>query len=241
MNFGILVMTKHEEFSLKGGKVTTGVVQIGNTVHRPQGLHSAFIHSLLLHLESVHFNGAPRFLGIDDQHREILSYIPGDVPDHLGIWSDNQLKIAATLIRDFHNATAGSDLAGNAEVVCHNDLSPCNTVMQNGIPIALIDFDAAAPGKRINDIAYALWLWCDLGNEEITPMEQSRRISLFCDAYGFSDKKSVIAAIMEMQKKQIIQYQKNIHNGLLEWSNAVTWAKNALQWVENNKDKLKDG
>ena len=66
-------------------------------------------------------------LGIDEQGREILTFIEGHVPPDLATWSDEQLVRAAELIRRFHDATAGSALAGGEEVVCHNDLSPCNT------------------------------------------------------------------------------------------------------------------
>jgi len=41
------------------------VVRIGDTVRRPVGPHSPLVHALLAHLESVGFEGAPRFLGID--------------------------------------------------------------------------------------------------------------------------------------------------------------------------------
>ena len=112
---------------LTGGRITQGVVRIGNTVRRPTAPHTPFVHSLLRHLEESGFDGAPRVLGIDEQGREILTFIEGHVPPDLATWSDEQLVRAAELIRRFHDATAGSALAGGEEVVCHNDLSPCNT------------------------------------------------------------------------------------------------------------------
>ncbi|MDP9299490.1 MAG: hypothetical protein M3P43_01105 [Actinomycetota bacterium] len=42
--------------------------------------------------------------------------------------TDEQLTDAARLLRRYHEATAGSALAGNEEVVSHNDISPMNTV-----------------------------------------------------------------------------------------------------------------
>ena len=33
--------------------------------------------ALLCHLTEIGFDGAPRFIGIDAQRREVLSYIPG--------------------------------------------------------------------------------------------------------------------------------------------------------------------
>lgn len=65
---------KNDELPLEGGRVTEGVIRIGDTVHRPTGPHSDFCHELLLHLEKVNFNSAPRFLGFDEMSREILNY-----------------------------------------------------------------------------------------------------------------------------------------------------------------------
>ncbi|WP_165504856.1 phosphotransferase [Rhizobium pisi] len=44
------------------------------------------------------------------------------------------------------------------EVVYHNDLSPCNFVFRQQIPVAIIDFDAASFGRRVYDLGYAAWL-----------------------------------------------------------------------------------
>ena len=70
------------------------------------------------------------------------------------------------------------------EVICHNDLSPCNFVFRAGIPVAMIDFDTAAPGTRRMDVGYAAWGWLDLGNADIAAAEQRRRLRLFVTAYG---------------------------------------------------------
>ena len=68
---------------LAGGCTTQGVVRIGNTVRRPTGAHTPFVHSLLHHLQESGFDGAPRVLGIDGQGREILTFIEGYVPPDL--------------------------------------------------------------------------------------------------------------------------------------------------------------
>jgi hypothetical protein len=76
----------------------------------------------------------------------MFSYLEGEVPAELAAdLSDETLVTAARLIRRFHDATAGSPLAGEHETVCHYDLSPCNFVFRRGLPLAIIDFDAAAP------------------------------------------------------------------------------------------------
>src|ERR1700728_1371426 len=72
-------MTDEAEIPLAGGDVTEGVVRVGDTVRRPVGPHSPLVHALLTHLESIGFEGAPRFLGIDRAGREVLSYLDGEV------------------------------------------------------------------------------------------------------------------------------------------------------------------
>lgn len=139
------------EIILPGGRTTVGVVKVGDTVRRPCTSNAEFVRSTLRHLETVGFDGAPRYLGVDQIGRETFSYLPGEVPAGLGDFDDETLRGASRLIRRFHDATAslytGASSAG-FEVACHNDLSPCNTVFRDGHPVALIDFDAAAPGLR---------------------------------------------------------------------------------------------
>ena len=118
------------------------------------------------------------------------------MPDELHpSYDDATLAAAGMLICRFHDATAGSPLAGTREVVCHGDLSPCNTVFRAGIPAALIDFDNAAPGRRLDDVGYSLFLWLNIGIDGPEPGEQVRRIRVFCDAYGIAAGPEIIAAI----------------------------------------------
>jgi hypothetical protein len=177
------------ETILAGGRTTRGVVRIGATVRRPPGTNAAFVRSLLRHLEAQGFAGAPRHLGSDEQGREIFTYVPGTVPADLAHHDDAVLAQAANLIRRYHDATAtlfATPAAGRVglEVACHNDLSPCNTVFRDGSPVALIDFDAAAPGSRAFDLGYAAWLWLDIGNLDCPAEQQVRRLRIFLDGYG---------------------------------------------------------
>ncbi|KJB89348.1 aminoglycoside phosphotransferase [Paenibacillus sp. E194] len=163
-----------QEEVLTGGNVNH-IVRMANTVRRPTGYWSPYVHELLLHLEQQGFDGAPRFLGIDDSDREILSFISGEVPGNNYpdlepyMWSDETLAGLARLQRRFHDATEGfvfltggkwqlsySD-EGEHEVICHNDAALYNVVFQQETPVALIDFDMAGPGPRMWDIAYSLY------------------------------------------------------------------------------------
>ena len=92
-------------------------VRVGNTVRRAARSSRAAVRDLLLHLESVGFDGAPRYLGIDDQGREVLSWIDGDVPlPPYPAWAmtDRALANLGGLVRRLHEATATFRTAAGA-------------------------------------------------------------------------------------------------------------------------------
>ena len=220
------------ETPLHGGRITEGVVCIGDTVRRPCGQNADFAHALLDDLASAGFRAAPRFLGTDEKGREILSFMRGDVPSDLRPdYPDETLAAAARLIRAFHDATAGSALAGREEVVCHNDLSPCNVVFEGAKPVGLIDFDAAAPGPRLRDVAYALFLWLNLGTDGPGPTEQLRRARVFLDAYGLHDRSGVVDAIVDVQREGLARVKPD----------ASEWWRAQVEWVEAHRDELEAG
>ena len=220
------------EISLKGGRTTPGVVRIDDTVCRPLGPHSEFVHQVLIYLESVKFKGVPRFLGMDTNRREILSFLEGDTVPDLGHFTDKQLNSAAKLIRSFHNAT--THFPGlNKEVLCHHDLSPCNFVFRKGTPVGIFDFDTVKEGDRIEDVSYACWLWLNLGDEFYSPQEQGRRISLFLSAYGLSNRTTIFESILHEQSKRISDAQGNEKR-----KDFMKWVARCLAWMKANKKEL---
>jgi hypothetical protein len=189
------------------------------------------VRALLRHLEAAGFDKAPRYLGTDESGREMYSYIPGTVPAELGEHDDKTLENAAQLIRTYHDASASLFTTSSAqkvgiEVACHNDLSPCNTVFWDSHPVALIDFDAAAPGSRSYDLGYAAWLWLDLGNPDCSAEEQVRRLRVFLAAYGSGPSEAeVIDAALERQAILIVEGKRTGNTAMSDW------AANCLDWT----------
>jgi len=190
-----------EAQELTGGG-TARVFRIGETVRKPVMPWSPAVHRLLDHLESQGFEGAPAAHGTDKQGRMILTYLAGDVgnyplPD--AVRSDQALTTSARLLRRYHDATTdlaqhpGGDWQFDAlapvEVICHGDFAPYNCVFTGERAVGLIDFDAARPGPRAWDLAYALYRYAPLTHPDNhdgwgTTEQQARRARDFLDAYG---------------------------------------------------------
>jgi phosphotransferase family enzyme len=235
---------------LPGGHVTP-VVRVGDTVRRTPSASAAFVHRLLRHLEAEGFSGAPRFLGFDDAGREILSFLEGhvawDQPQPAEVSSDASLQAAARLVRAFHDYTAGTDLAGEAEVVCHNDLSPRNTVYRDLgaglVPVAFIDWDIAAPGERIHDVAHVCWQFLDLGPAIADPVDAARRMTLICDAYGLGDRSAVVDTVLWWQDRCWRGIDAKAEAGdpamlALRQAGVPAGIREAYEWVRDHREAL---
>jgi Ser/Thr protein kinase RdoA (MazF antagonist) len=92
--------------------------------------------------------------------------------------------------------TMPSDLP--LEVVCHNDFAPYNTVFVDDRLAGVIDWETAAPGARIWDVAHTAYRFVPLSTS--APLElrdaraQARRLAAFCDAYalGKADRERLV-------------------------------------------------
>ena len=195
---------------LTGDGVTQGIVRIGDTVRRPLRPFSLTVQAYLAHLHDAGFTGAPLPLGVDEQGREVLSFVPGDVPRNPlpAATADDEVLVAlARLIRALHEASAGwapppgavwggtpanaGRITERAELVSHRDYTPGNVVFRDGLPVALIDFDLAKPTTRLYDIANALWCWAPLCDPRdrapaFADADIPHRVAVFADAYGMS-------------------------------------------------------
>jgi len=205
--------SREPEIVLKGGNENV-VVQVGETVRRPVHPWTPAVHRLLRHLEAAGFAESPRVLGFDEQGREVLTMIPGEVgnyPMTPAMTTDASLVACARMLRRYHEAAAiqpgweklpwryrDPDPA-RWEVICHSDVAPYNIVYRAGMPVGLIDFDVAGPGPKLWDIAYAAYRLAPLASDAncigfgfAEPPDRARRLARFCDAYGLDDRSGLL-------------------------------------------------
>ena len=256
---------REPEVLLLGGIANRGhVVRIGDTVRRPLRATSAATHALLRHLADVGFLGAPRFLGVDDQGREVLSYVPGDAitpPYPAYALTDDALVSVARLVRDYHEAVSTFDAAPFAwpaspptpaagEVVSHNDLNLDNVVFRDERAVALIDFDLASPGSRVWDVACAARLWGPLRPDpyihDTRRGQAIARFRLFVDSCGVTraDRDRLVEAVRQNHEwcyDIIGTAAANGHAGFSQYcaTGAMERAERTHQWYLDNEDLLR--
>jgi Ser/Thr protein kinase RdoA (MazF antagonist) len=203
-----------DEQELTGGN-TTAVVRIGDTVHRAVGPWAPTIQRLLAHVRGNGLTEVPEPLGLDDQGREVVSFLPGDVPGWPApewLWSERVLADAGRLLRRFHDATAGFTppdaewrlpATEPAEVICHNDAAPYNMVFRDGRLVGLIDVDTASPGPRILDLAYLAYRIAPLSGDafasagyDVGHLDPMARLDALTSAYEMPFRRAEVLAAM---------------------------------------------
>ena len=222
------------EIKLTGGRSTVGVVKVGNFVFRPHKKESDFANSFLKYLEDNNFACSQKYSGRDENGRDKFQYIKGYVPNEIGNTTLNQLCQFMKIVRQFHDISRGFTNSG--KVICHNDLSPCNTVFLNDMPVAIIDRDSCAIGERWEDITYILWLWINIGSITRENIDIIGQMHAALNAYqadneiteNFADK------LIWRMDKVISQMPPDNY----QYERTKDWVEFSKIWVEENREKI---
>lgn len=241
-------------------------------VLREPGPWSRSVIALLKHLEQVGFAGAPRAVGdgFASDGREAVTYIPGTSP-HPRAWDDAALVALGTLLRQLHEATASFEapadvcwqpwfmrqLPGRRPVIGHGDTGPWNVVAQDGIPVALIDWEFAGPVDAVWALAEAAWLNAQLHDDDVAAQfelpaveQRAHQVRLLVDAYGlaeseragFVDKMAELA--VHSARAEAVQYGVTAETTAavaasgypVMW--AVTWRARSASWMFRHREVL---
>lgn len=204
------------------GGMTNAVYRHGDRVVRRAAPAAPALHAHLRALAETGYRGAPFPLRLRDDGREELTFVEGDValPPYPG-WAHTEqtLRSAAALLRRYHDAatqvgvdaaapwntgTAGLADPEGGPILCHND--PCleNLVFRRGQASALIDFDLAAPGRPVWDVA-ALAYYLAPAVDPVSAVgtahegvDVPRRLRVVADAYDLSPSdRRALAGVIE--------------------------------------------
>jgi Ser/Thr protein kinase RdoA (MazF antagonist) len=256
------------EVELSGGRINPSVVRIGDTVHRTTGPWTPTIHAFLRHLEERGFSGAPRVLGIDDQGREVLTFVEGVVPSSsswtrghateapAGALADEALAEVGHLLRSLHDAAADFRPVETVwrehaypmlpgEIVCHSDLGTHNTVYREGWPVAFIDWDGARPSEPLLELGQAAWWHVPLMDDAYCaelgferPPDRARRLRIFVDAYG-ADRAQVLDAVRAAKQREAERPRYWPGMTATIVAEFLTHIVRELRWLEANEDELR--
>jgi hypothetical protein len=259
------MLTQMAEGQLPGGLGNEGeVLRVGDTVRRPGGDHSPSVSLLLEHL-AVEAFPAPVLTGRDEEGRETFRWIEGDVPvPPYPSWSltDDALASVGRLLRRYHEAVQSfspppeaqwsDELADpqGGQIVCHNDVCPENVVFRNGEAVALLDFDFAAPGRPVWDLAQTARMWIPLRPPELSGerarVDRFRRLTVLAHAYGLESTEhgSLADAIITGKRVGTRFVQRRVSAGqpgfveMWEQRGGQAGDDRVIAWLEDNRAAL---
>ncbi|WP_281904124.1 phosphotransferase [Phytohabitans aurantiacus] len=201
------------EVALPGGR-TDGAVLVDNVVRKRAHPSTPAVHALLRYLEEAGFEGAPRALGIDDQGRQMLSYLPGEAMGEQTSWpawarTDSMLVQVGQWLRRLHDLTASFTPPADERwfigtkmrpglIIGHQDAAPHNAVVAGDKLVGFFDWDTAGPSPREFDLAFSALLWVPLTapvrEEEIA--DRCRRLHVLLDAYGYDEDRHGLGPVV---------------------------------------------
>jgi hypothetical protein len=252
------------EVVLQGGVANAGaVVRSGGYVLRPSNQRTEAVHRLLRHVRSAGFDGVPEPVGIDPDGRERLVFIEGQVavPPYPGwVQSDEALASIAVLLARFHAAVDGYDGGGEdrwsdelsdpagGRVICHNDVCLENVVFRDGVAVGLLDFDFAAPGRHLYDVAQFARM-CVPVDDDINaarlgwgPADRAARLRIVADAYGLQGaaRKSLVEVLdtsiargREFVRRRVEAGEEGFVRMWREMGGDERYNRRLAWWIEN--------
>ncbi|WP_116995556.1 phosphotransferase [Desertimonas flava] len=257
---------------LAGGVANAGaVVRVGDHVLRPTSTHTPAIHRYLHHVRAAGCDAVPEVVGLEPDGRERLVFVDGDVPlPPFPAWSYAPATLASTaaLLRRIHDASVGFDAhglswstemadpraGGRDDVICHNDVCPENVVYRGGVAVAIVDWEFAAPGRRLHDVAALARMCVPIDSPEDAARlgrgasDPFGGIAAVADGYGLSDGDRV--ELVEVLGGQIERggafVQRRVDAGdeafiaMWEAMGGAARFERRRRWFDDNRQRLVD-
>ena len=122
----------------------------------------------------------------------------------------------------------------------HGDPGPFNTIFENGMPAAFIDWDGARPGAWMTDLAYLAWTWCIQSSGNVPVVDQARHLRAVRDGYGRGDAQTLVESIIRSQRQtgdtaaRLATRPAKSDHYYLHQQQAIEWATSDRQLTEQN-------
>ncbi len=217
--------------------------------------YTGAIHALLLHLEDAGFRGAPRSFGWDNKGRHLVEFVPGTRADHTKA-PEAALDAAriGRFMRDMHDALESFEPPDYAlwfdglpppghDLIVHHDIAPSNIVVRSDGTLVAIDWDAAGPGTRLWDLAYAAHAFAPLYQADADISEASGRLRRLVDGYGLDDAgRKQLVPLLAMRSQRMYDYLDKMRaTGQSPWTDlwrhgiGTVWKADA-QWIRDHSE-----
>ncbi|MFE1794310.1 phosphotransferase [Streptomyces sp. NPDC059525] len=252
-----------EDGATDRGSVTT-VRRVGETIRRPAGAWTPAVHALLAHLESAGLTRAPRALGTDggDEVVSLLHGEPAYSPWPSVLRSTAGVRELGTWLREYHEAVRDFRPPADARwwgqedeewrpglIVRHGDLGPWNSIWHGDRLAGFIDWDFAAPGHALDDLAQLAWYAVPLRpaekqrRESITGDHALRsRLDALCAAYG-ARPAAVLDALDAVQSREAARIERLGGRGQEPWATFLARGdaeemRAERSWLRSNRTLL---
>lgn len=221
--------------------------------------YTGALHALLLHLEDEGFTGAPRSFGWDDQGRHLVEYVPGMRADHPDA-PEQALEPAriGRFLRAMHDALESFEPPADAkwfdgipapggDLIVHHDIAPSNIVLREDGSLVAIDWDAAGPGTRLWDLAYAAHSFVPLYRQGADALGSARRLRLLVDGYGLTvAQREELVPLLAARSQRMYDYLDVMRTtGQSPWVElwqrgvGTVWRSDA-QWIADHEGLWRD-
>lgn len=200
------------------------------------------MHAVLDHLEAKKFPYSPRVLGMTEDGREKISFLPGESmrrPWKPVMHGDDGLIQATRMLGQFHETTrdlilpaetrwrSGKAAKGVDQVIRHGDLGPWNTLWQDDRLTGLVDWDLAEPGFPVTDLAQLAYYFVPLRGERgwreagfRDAPDYVRRLDVICEVYGALSPADVVRELLSLHDTESARIAELGGQGVYPWD---TW------------------
>ena len=117
-------------------------------------------------------------------------------------------------------------------------MSPCNYVFEDGLPIALIDFDNAFIGSRATDVGIFAWCWINIDGEHALA-EIVKNLRAFLVGYSTLKSTELLDAIMTVQSQAVARSKKELSLREQDWHAGLAWQEKCYQWMIQHEAEIR--